>query len=297
MAGPARLLCEFGWHQAMPSKRWNGRYCFSRCARCGVDMVSTPSGKWRVPKGYKIVWKPKPQPPKAASWESKRPIPSSRTWNADAEAPPKKAPAAQERPIIQKTLPPVVARPPFHGAFADSDEIMLRPMPAVSERRAPPLSTRAAITEQATLREDSETRAAPARAQPPAREPRPPREVGPKEKPAPAPRVRSDTADDFMRDDYNETWDYRPRRRARPAAPPRIVDDFMSDVPDESSWGDDMDRPVQEVMAHVGPGGVIDRPHFPQAEPTTAAAGDDPDVGKADRDDRPARRRKKADES
>lgn len=291
MAGPARLLCEFGWHQAMPSKRWNGRYCFSRCARCGVDMVSTPSGKWRVPKGYRIVWKPKPKPAKAASWESERPVPSRRTWDGGAikEALTKKAPAAPERPIIQKTLPPLV-KPSFHGAFADPDEITLRPMPSASERPAPPEKT------------DPNAHPAPTRAQMPAREIQPPREPAPKARPAPPPRVRPDTADDFMRDDYNETWDYRPRRRARPAAPPRIVDDFMSDIPGDRSWGDDMDRPIAEVMAHVGPGGVIDRPLVAHGDrgqiDRRAYSREEEGAAATSEPEKPAgRRRRKADES
>ena len=30
-----------------------------RCRGCDSDLVRTPSGKWHVPKGQKVVWKPK----------------------------------------------------------------------------------------------------------------------------------------------------------------------------------------------------------------------------------------------
>ena len=54
-----RVLCGVGRHRAMPVRRWNEGYCFSRCARCGCDLVREPHGRWRVPSGYRIVWKPR----------------------------------------------------------------------------------------------------------------------------------------------------------------------------------------------------------------------------------------------
>lgn len=51
------LLCAIGWHHAAPGGRWNRGYCFSRCVRCGRDMIRGDGGEWRVPSGYRVVWK------------------------------------------------------------------------------------------------------------------------------------------------------------------------------------------------------------------------------------------------
>ena len=57
--GLKRLLCGLGRHSADSEQVWNRGYYFSHCRACGVDLVRTASGKWHVPKGRKIVWKPK----------------------------------------------------------------------------------------------------------------------------------------------------------------------------------------------------------------------------------------------
>jgi hypothetical protein len=57
--GAANLLCRFGLHRPAPDEVWNRGYYFTRCLRCEADLVRTPSGKWHVPKGQKVVWKPK----------------------------------------------------------------------------------------------------------------------------------------------------------------------------------------------------------------------------------------------
>lgn len=51
------LLCRLDFHRAEPGEVWNRGYFFSRCSRCGADLVRTASGRWHVPKGRKIVWK------------------------------------------------------------------------------------------------------------------------------------------------------------------------------------------------------------------------------------------------
>jgi hypothetical protein len=53
------LLCRLGLHRPEPDPVWNQGYYFSRCARCGADIVRTPSGRWHVPAGHKVVWKPR----------------------------------------------------------------------------------------------------------------------------------------------------------------------------------------------------------------------------------------------
>jgi len=59
-----RLLCHFGWHRPSRKTIENEGRTFSKCAGCGLDLVSTSSG-WKLPpKGYKILWKgtARPQP-------------------------------------------------------------------------------------------------------------------------------------------------------------------------------------------------------------------------------------------
>ncbi|MFN3945843.1 MAG: hypothetical protein ACK4K7_13040 [Allosphingosinicella sp.] len=53
------LLCRLGFHRAAPEPVWNRGFFFSRCRRCGADLVRTPSGRWHVPKGRKVVWRPR----------------------------------------------------------------------------------------------------------------------------------------------------------------------------------------------------------------------------------------------
>ncbi|MDP8913369.1 MAG: SH3 domain-containing protein [Pseudomonadota bacterium] len=54
------LLCELGWHRPDQLARWNDGYYFSKCSRCGRDLVRTAYGSWQLPKGYRVVWQPKP---------------------------------------------------------------------------------------------------------------------------------------------------------------------------------------------------------------------------------------------
>ena len=53
------LLCSIGFHRPSPDEVWNKGWYFTRCERCGTDLVRTGSGKWRVPKGQKVVWRPR----------------------------------------------------------------------------------------------------------------------------------------------------------------------------------------------------------------------------------------------
>ncbi len=54
------LLCGFGRHRPEPVARWNNGYYFTRCARCGEDLVGTAYGRWHVPHGYRVVWQAGP---------------------------------------------------------------------------------------------------------------------------------------------------------------------------------------------------------------------------------------------
>jgi hypothetical protein len=51
------LLCRLGFHRPLPDEVWNRGFFFSRCGRCGSDLVRTAAGKWHVPEGRRIVWK------------------------------------------------------------------------------------------------------------------------------------------------------------------------------------------------------------------------------------------------
>lgn len=50
------LRCLAGWHRAEPVVHWNHGYYFTRCRRCGNDLVRTAYSRWKVPKGYRVVW-------------------------------------------------------------------------------------------------------------------------------------------------------------------------------------------------------------------------------------------------
>ena len=36
---------------------WNAGYYFSRCRRCRRDLIKAPWGRWRIPHGFRVVWK------------------------------------------------------------------------------------------------------------------------------------------------------------------------------------------------------------------------------------------------
>jgi hypothetical protein len=61
MSALRRLLCRYGFHRPAPGEVWNRGYWFTRCSGCDSDMVRTAAGKWHVPKGQKVIWKPKQQ--------------------------------------------------------------------------------------------------------------------------------------------------------------------------------------------------------------------------------------------
>ena len=51
-----RLFCSLGWHLPKRAARWNNGYYFTKCGRCGHDLVRTARGRWRVPQGHRVVW-------------------------------------------------------------------------------------------------------------------------------------------------------------------------------------------------------------------------------------------------
>lgn len=57
--GVKQILCRLGRHAAEPDPVWNHGYFFSRCRTCGTDLIRTASGEWHVPRGRKVVWRPR----------------------------------------------------------------------------------------------------------------------------------------------------------------------------------------------------------------------------------------------
>jgi hypothetical protein len=73
------LLCALGRHKTDLLVRWNDGYYFTRCRRCGLDLVRTAFSGWTAPKRYRVVWQAEPP----ASIEQVRSAPQ-----AEAETPP-----------------------------------------------------------------------------------------------------------------------------------------------------------------------------------------------------------------
>lgn len=51
------ILCKAGFHKPSSSSRSNAGYSFSTCARCSADLVRRGTGRWRSPRGFRVVWK------------------------------------------------------------------------------------------------------------------------------------------------------------------------------------------------------------------------------------------------
>jgi len=120
-----RLLCKIGIHKAAPGARWNAGHCFGQCRRCGKDLVRTAQGRWKVPKGYRIVWKTRDE----ADVTAETPLPLTPPPFAYAAAPATPAPAAADyAPAASPAAePPIAAKP-------------AAPAPAVKPPKPPPIS-------------------------------------------------------------------------------------------------------------------------------------------------------------
>jgi hypothetical protein len=52
------ILCRLAGHAVIKKAKWNDGLYFSRCDRCGSDIVRRPQGKWKTPpKNRRVVWK------------------------------------------------------------------------------------------------------------------------------------------------------------------------------------------------------------------------------------------------
>lgn len=137
------LLCALGRHRPEPWPRWNAGYYFSRCGRCGRDLVRTTYGSWYVPKGCKIVWET--TPPENAVIDSK----TSKT----GATPSAKAPTTVTIEEMLRTLgsgipPKIEGDDEGHESAIDSapsatvNEDPARPVPDLEMEESAPVSSR-----------------------------------------------------------------------------------------------------------------------------------------------------------
>ena len=67
MAGKTNLFCAIRGHAPGVEQSTNRGIDFTRCRRCGADLVRK-NGPWQaVPKGYRVAWRPKEAAPDAES--------------------------------------------------------------------------------------------------------------------------------------------------------------------------------------------------------------------------------------
>ena len=53
------ILCGLTGHTPADKAIWNQGYYFSRCCSCDCEMIGR-GGSWRrVPRGYRVVWRPR----------------------------------------------------------------------------------------------------------------------------------------------------------------------------------------------------------------------------------------------
>lgn len=51
------FLCRLGWHRPAPTPRWHAGLYFTKCLRCGSDLVRLPRGRWAVPSDVLVLWR------------------------------------------------------------------------------------------------------------------------------------------------------------------------------------------------------------------------------------------------
>lgn len=83
LASRKSLLCGLGSHRPLPDVRWNSGYYFTKCARCRCDLVRTAFGRWREPRGYRVVWQAKPPEGSVSAALVRRPPPSAPVAGAE----------------------------------------------------------------------------------------------------------------------------------------------------------------------------------------------------------------------
>jgi hypothetical protein len=112
------FLCRLGWHRPAPTPRWHAGLYFTKCLRCGSDLVRLPRGRWTIPSDVLVLW----QGPTAASATAPK--------AGDGPLPDDAAPAADER----ETAVAPAAVPDETPAAADA----VRTAHTAQRGRAPP---------------------------------------------------------------------------------------------------------------------------------------------------------------
>lgn len=220
------LLCALRGHKPDAAiARWNRGHCFSRCRRCGRDLVRTAYGGWEVPKGYRIVWHPAPaqatgEPAPAA--EAPRAEPAEA---AALDAPgfePEPADAAAEEMTFTDRIPVAEA-----VEAAEADEVAPEPAEPILKPAETPAEP---VTAEAPPGPEWPISAAAAE---PAEQDEQQFDALPVPADAPAAEPRSEQAETCL--------DEPPAGQPEPPAIP----DFMNENEDEPDWGDVAPAPAR----------------------------------------------------
>ena len=212
-----RLWCALAGHAPDAGlATWNLGYCFSRCERCGRDIVRTGEGRWKVPHGYRIVWRPLPA--KAAEAHVAQAV--------EAELPPATDP---------EPLPWGEVADPIHFDAAPEAEPPTEPEPPPAEE----VAAEEVAAEEEPIHFDAAPEIAPPENEPPAPAIEPDRlATVAAELPLPPPAVE----------------EHAPLPQAvieieAPLPQPERARDFMDMEPEEEDWDDLAALPPPEVAA------------------------------------------------
>jgi CheY-like chemotaxis protein len=111
------LLCRLKGHDPDPDEVCNAGRCFTRCRRCGQDLVKEGDAWQPVPKGFRIVWKAADADADAAGREGA----AGTQPEPDTAAPPPAAPSSPAK-AEPEPEPAPVRRPASPPMPADGDE-------------------------------------------------------------------------------------------------------------------------------------------------------------------------------
>lgn len=104
-----KIMCRVRGHEASPNEVCNGGECFSRCVRCGEELIKSGDA-WRpLPSGFRVVWKDAPAPA------------------ADTGEPPARSEEVPPPPAVaapQPAPPPPSTASPKHVLVCDDDELL-----------------------------------------------------------------------------------------------------------------------------------------------------------------------------
>ena len=133
--GPLPLLCALGRHKTDLLVRWNDGYYFTRCRRCGLDLVRTAFSGWTAPKRYRVVWQA--EPPAASDGVQPAPVNAGAQPEVAAPFATEAAPQAtvlggQERGQVEFPIRDAVDAPPL-GLSMTEEAFAARPAEGTSD--------------------------------------------------------------------------------------------------------------------------------------------------------------------